>query len=154
MRTILLAGILAFAVISVTAQSKMDLKLNLEKNKVYRFKSANEQTVSQTVNGIQQNTETKSNSTISIKMLDASPEFLVAEVRFDTMYTITNAMGMNTVINSASEGNIKSTNTGEVLSCIMNRLSKNPLYAKMNYSGKVIEIVNAKMLSVVVTILP
>jgi len=36
------------------------------------------------------------------------------------------------------------------MSCIMNRLSKNPLYVKMDYAGKPIEIVNLKMLSDVI----
>jgi hypothetical protein len=35
----------------------------------------------------------------------------------------------------------------DVLSCIMNRLSKNALYVKMDFAGKPIEIVNSKMLS-------
>jgi hypothetical protein len=133
--------------ISLMAQNGADLKLNLEKNKVYRFKSFSDQTISQTVNGVQQTTNTKSNSTTSIKMVDATPDFLIADIRFDTIVTTTNAMGKIVSINSAVEGNIKSSEMADVMSCIMNRLSKNSLYVKMDYVGKVIEIVNAKMLS-------
>jgi hypothetical protein len=129
------------------AQSGTTLKLNLEKNKVYRLKSTSEQTISQTMNGMQQNTNVSTNSVVSIKMMDASADFLVAEFRFDTLVTITNAMGKVVSINSANEGNISSAEAGDVMTVIMNRLSKNPLYVKMDYTGKVIELVNAKMLS-------
>jgi hypothetical protein len=132
---------------SVIAQDGTTLKLNLEKNKVYRLKSSSEQTISQTMNGMQQNTNVTSNSVVSIKMMDASADFLVTEFRFDTLITITNAMGKIVSMNSATEGNIKSTESGEVMSAIMNRLSKNPLYLKLDYTGKVIQVVNAKMLS-------
>lgn len=80
-------------------------------------------------------------------MIDATPEFIIAEVRFDTVIIQTNAMGMTTNINSTSEGNLQSSNTSDVMSCIMNRLSKNGLFAKMDYSGKVVELINTKMLS-------
>jgi hypothetical protein len=136
--------------ISLMAQNTANLKLNLEKNKVYRFKSISEQTISQTMNGVQQTTNVKSNSTTSIKMVDATPDFLIAEVRFDTLITNTNSMGKIVIINSINEGNIKSTEMTDVMSCIMNRLSKNALYVKMDYVGKVIEIVNSKMLSDVI----
>ena len=39
-------------------------------------------------------------------------------------------------MSSVSEGNIKSTETADVMSCIMNRLSKNALYVKMDFTGK------------------
>lgn len=132
---------------SIMAQNGTTLKLNLEKNKVYRLKSSSEQTISQTMNGMQQNTNVKSNSLVSIKMMDASADFLIAEFRFDTIITITNAMGKIVTISSANEGNLKSTEAGDVMTVIMNRLSKNPLYVKLDYTGRVIELVNAKMLS-------
>jgi hypothetical protein len=132
---------------TIFAQSGTTLKLNLEKNKVYRLKSTSEQTISQTMNGMQQNTNVTSNSVVSVKMMDAAADFLVAEFRFDTLVTITNAMGKVVSINSANEGNITSAEAGDVMTVIMNRLSKNPLYVKMDYTGKIIELVNAKMLS-------
>jgi len=132
------------------AQNSASLKMNLEKNKVYRFSSASEQTVSQTINGNQQNTDSKSNSTISIKMVDATADFMITEVRFDTIIYNTNSMGKTSIISSVKEGDIKSAETADVMSCIMNRLSKNALYIKMDYTGKVLEIVNSKMLSDVI----
>jgi hypothetical protein len=114
---------------------------------VYRLKSTSDQTVSQTVNGVQQSTGTYSNTTFSIKMIDAAADFIVAEVKFDTMIINTNAMGKMININSASEGNMASSEMSDIMSSVMNRLSKNAIYVKLDASGKVIEIVNSKMLS-------
>jgi hypothetical protein len=147
MKKILLSLTAILMGFSVIAQNGTTLKLNLEKNKVYRLKSSSEQTISQTMNGMQQNTNMTSRSVVSIKMMDASADFIVAEFRFDTLNTITNAMGKVVNMNSANEGDIKSTESGEVISAIMNRLSKNPVYMKLDYTGKVIQVVNAKMLS-------
>jgi hypothetical protein len=147
MKTTSLLLVFVLSGISVIAQNNADLKLNPEKNVPYRFRSSSEQTISQTVNGIQQNTSVTSSSTLTLKMVDATPDFSIAEVRFDTINTTTNAMGVTTVINSAVEGKISSANMSDVMSCIMNRLSKNALYVKMDPTGKVIELINARMLS-------
>jgi hypothetical protein len=132
---------------SVLAQNTVDLKMNLEKNKVYRLKSVSEQTVTQTINGVQQTTESKVNYTMSLKMVDKTADFLITEVHFDTITTSTNTMGKMVSISSAGEGDIKSTEMADVLSCVMNRLSKNALYVKMDFTGKPLEIINLKMLS-------
>jgi hypothetical protein len=132
------------------AQNSVSLKMNLEKNKVYRLSSSSEQTITQTINGNQQTTDSKTNNTISIKMIDATADFIIAEVRFDTIIYNTNSMGKTTIVSSVSEGNIKSAETADVMSYIMNRLSKNALYIKMDFAGKVLEIVNSKMVSDVI----
>jgi len=121
--------------------------MNLEKNKVYRLKSLSEQTVTQTINGVQQTTESKVNYTMSLKMIDATADFMIAEVHFDTLITSTNTMGKIANYSSVTEGDIKSAEMADVLSCIMNRLSKNALYVKMDFAGKPLEIINLKMLS-------
>lgn len=131
----------------IMAQNPANLKLNLEKNKVYRLKSVSEQTVTQTINGVQQTTESKVNYTMSLKMIDATADYLITEVRFDTMTTYTNTMGKVVSHSSVNEGDIKSSETDEVLSCIMNRLSKNALYVKIDFAGRPLEIVNLKMLT-------
>jgi len=145
---------LSFAVllicISVMAQNSVNLRMNLEKNKVYRFNSASESTVTQTINGNSQSSDTKTNNTISIKMVDATPDFMIAEVRFDSLITISNAMGKVTNMNSSKEGDMKSSEATDVMRCINNRLSKNALYVKMDFSGKVLQVVNSKMLSDVI----
>jgi Family of unknown function (DUF6263) len=147
MKKILLSCVTILFCISVIAQNSVNLKLNLEKNKVYRFNSVSEQTILQTVNGNQQTVESKTNHTASIKMVDATAAFIIAEVHFDTLITNTNSMGKTINISSVSEGDIKSKETTDIMSCIMNRLSKNAVYVKMNFTGKVIDIVNSKMLS-------
>jgi proteasome assembly chaperone (PAC2) family protein len=150
MKKLLLLCVAVLFCFSIMAQNSVNLKMNLEKNKVYRFSSASEQTVIQTVNGNQQTVESKTNNTVSIKMIDATADFMIAEIRFDTLITKTNSMGKTTSMSSVSEGNIKSAETADVISCIMNRLSKNAVYIKMDFAGKVLEIVNAKMLSDVI----
>ncbi|MGD0754057.1 MAG: DUF6263 family protein [Bacteroidales bacterium] len=147
MKKILLSCIAVLFSVSLMAQNSVNLKMNLEKNKVYRFNSASEQTVTQTVNGNQQAIDSKTNQTVSIKMVDATADFMIAEVRFDTLISNTNSMGKTINMSSVSEGNIKSTEMADIMSCIMNRLSKNALYIKMDFTGKVLEIVNSKMLS-------
>jgi hypothetical protein len=151
MKKIILSIFAVLICLSMVAQSNQALKLNLEKNKVYRFRSSSEQTILQTVNGNQQTVESKTDYTLSIKMIDATAELMVAEVHLDTLITKTNTNGKTIIMSSASEGDIKSTEVAAVMSCIMNRLSKNALYVKMDFTGKVNEIVNLKMLSAIVT---
>jgi hypothetical protein len=124
-----------------------EFRMNPEKNKIYRMKSMSEQTISQTVNGIQQTTQSKVNYVMLMKIIDVTPEFMIAEIRFDTLITNTNAMGQQINISSAVEGDLKSSKTGDIMSCIMNRLSKNAVYTKIDYTGKPLEILNSKMLS-------
>jgi hypothetical protein len=147
MKNILFTGIAVLLTISVQAQPGVTLKMNLEKNKVYQLRSVADQTVTQTINGAQQTTESHVSYTLSLKMVDATPEFMITEVRFDTLTTQTNTMGKLSSMSSANEGDIKSSETANVVSYIMNRLSKNAIYAKIDYSGKPVEIVNARMLS-------
>jgi hypothetical protein len=132
---------------SIAAQNTAELKMNLEKNKVYRLKSVSEQTITQTINGVQQTTESKVDYTLSMKMIDATAGFLITEVHFDTIMTSTNTMGKISSYSSVNEGDIKSAETTDVLSCIMNRLSKNALYVKLDFTGKPLEIINLKLLS-------
>ena len=147
MKKILLSAIAVLFMLPVMAQQTASLKMNPEKNKLYRFKSVSEQTITQTVSGNNQTVVTKVDYALSLKMLDVTPEFMVTEVHFDTLITNTNTMGKATLISSVVEGDIKSSETGDIMSCIMNRLSSNALYVKINFTGKPVEIVNAKMLS-------
>jgi len=147
MKRILLSASFLLIAITIMAQEKVNLRMNLEKNKTYRLKSVSEQVINQTVNGATQTVESGVNYTISLKMLDRTPELMVSEIRFDTLITNTNTMGKVSKISSAVEGDMKSSETSEIMSCIMNRLSKNAIYVKMDFTGKPLEVVNAKMLS-------
>lgn len=146
MKKLLLSVIAVVFCFSLVAQTAM-LRMNPEKNKVYRLRSLTNQTVSQTINGNQQTTEANVDYVFSMKMMDVTPDFIIAEIHFDTLITKSNAMGKQVNISSAVEGNIKSSETGEIMSCIMNRLSKNAVYSKIDFTGKPIEIANGKMLS-------
>jgi proteasome assembly chaperone (PAC2) family protein len=150
MKKLLLSIISVLFCISIMAQNSVNLKLNLEKNKVYRFNSSSAQTITQTINGNQQTTDTKVDYTLSLKVIDATTDFMISEIHIDTMKTNTNAMGKSIIVSSTSEADIKSKEMADVMSCIMNRLSKNAVYAKIDYTGRVAEIVNAKMLSDVI----
>lgn len=150
MKKILLSCSAVLFCFSLIAQTNASLKLNLEKNKVYRFNSTSSQTIIQTINGNQQTVESEVDYTLSIKMIDATPDFMITEIHIDTMKTNTNSMGKTTSMSSNVAGDIKSAEMSDVVSCIMNRLSKNALYVKMDYSGKPLEIVNSKMLSDVI----
>jgi hypothetical protein len=132
---------------AVLGQNSADLRMNLEKNKVYRLRSVSEQTILQTVNGNQQTIESFTGNTISLKMVDGTLAFIVAEVKLDTLTTKTNSMGKITSFSSALEGNVKSEESSEVVSWFMNKMSKSPLYAKIDFTGKTIEIVNLKMVA-------
>jgi hypothetical protein len=147
MKKILLSVIAILSGISVMAQNSANLKMNLEKNKVYLLKSVSEQTVTQTINGNQQTVDSRVDYTLSLKMIDVTPDFMVTEIHFDTLVINTNTMGKTASINSTVEGDIKSSETSDIMSCIMNRLSKSALYVKMDFTGKPVEIVNTKMLS-------
>lgn len=147
MKKFLFAGIAVLLSVSLQAQNGVTLKMNLEKNKVYQLRSVSDQTVTQTINGAQQTTESHVSYTLSLKMVDATPEFMIMEVRFDTLTTNTNTMGKLSSMSSVNEGDIKSSEMADVISCIMNRMSKNAIYAKIDYSGKPFEILNARMLS-------
>ncbi len=127
MKRILLSTAALLIVILLTAQETANLRLNLEKNKIYRLKSVSEQTVTQTINGALQTVESKIIYALSMKILDVTPDLMVTEVRFDTIITKTNAMGKITDINSTVEGDIKSSETTDIMSCIMNRLTRNAL---------------------------
>lgn len=147
MKRLFFSCLISLTVFSVKAQDAVDLRLNLEKNRIYRFRSSSDQHITQTVNSVQQTSAVNSASVTSFKVMDLQPSFFVAEIRFDTLLTTTNSMGKPVIMNSANPGNMASGDMSDVMSCIMNRLSKNPLFAKISYSGKVMEIVNAKMLS-------
>jgi hypothetical protein len=138
--------VILFCAISA-GQNSANLRMNPEKNKSYSFRSVTEQTILQTVNGNQQTIESKTNYTVSLKMVDSTPAFIVTEVRFDTLATTTNTMGKTVTMSSASEGDIQSKETSDIMSYFMNRMSRNPLYAKIDFTGKVTEIVNSKMVS-------
>lgn len=129
------------------AQQDANLRLNPEKNKTYRFRSFTKQTVIQTVSGNQQTIESEVLYSFTLKMMDATSDFIVAEVHLDTISTKTNQMGRIENISSVREGDIKSSEPAEVMSAIMSRLSRAAIFARIDYTGQPLEILNHRMLS-------
>lgn len=147
MKNLIILGIALFYCFSIGAQQSVPLKLNLEKNKVYRLKKVSQQNIVQSMNGMEQTTSVNNNSVVSFKMIEQTQDFLVTEVRFDTIVTKTSAMGQNFTYNSANPGNIKSDKINEVMDCLMNRYCSTPLFVKITPTGKVLEIINLKLFS-------
>lgn len=147
MKTIVQIILFLAGAVSLQAQQAADLRLNLEKNRVYRLKSYSEQGISQTINGVTQSTDVISRSVLSVKVLESAPDFVVAEVRFDTIINKTNSMGNQSEVNSSLAGKVESAEASEVMAYFMNRFCANALFAKIDYRGKVLEILNLKMFS-------
>jgi hypothetical protein len=140
MKTIVSVLLTAIFSVSVMAQSPVNLKYNLEKNKVYKAKTIVSQNQKRTMQGVDQVIEVENTLYLSMKALSLAPDFFMAEVKFDT---IKNSVSMPKMeFSSAIEGNIKSDNTDEIMNCVLNRLSKSTLLVKMAYSGHVIDIMN------------
>lgn len=139
MRTFLSLIFLTVFCGSLLSQSA-ELKYNLEKGKTYRVKSTSSYNQKMTIQGMEQITETNSISYVSLKMLDAKPDFFLAEVKFDTTVTKVSTPPME--LNSSEEGDINSENVVEVMKCILNRLSKSTIVARMSYTGHVQDIMN------------
>ncbi|MFW6226509.1 MAG: DUF6263 family protein [Bacteroidota bacterium] len=141
---ILLSIITLVALNSAVFAQSTELKYNLEKGKAYIAKSISTQEQTMTVQGMERNTETKSTSYLSLKMLDSKPDFFIAEVKFDTIVTEVSMPPMN--ISSADAGDINSEDPIEVTTAILNRLSNSTMVVRMDYSGKVQDIMNHQVI--------
>jgi hypothetical protein len=130
--------------ISLSAQSQVDLKLNLKSGKKYAIKSASEQTVNTSFNGMQQSTQVKSGIVLSIIAKETNAAGIIAEVQLDTITTSTNAGMMKLDINSGKGGSISSSDISEAMSAVMARLSSCKLQVKFSPEGKVLEISNVQ----------
>lgn len=131
--TLLLIACLTYAFL--TAQST-ELKYNLEANKTYRLKNSSVDNT--TAQGM--NTESKTDIVISIKPINLEEDFFIASVKFDTM-NITNSMPAMK-IESANEGDLTSSDPTVALNAIINRLCSNELIVRLDYTGKVLDVVN------------
>lgn len=118
----------------------VELKYNLEKNKVYRAKISSTQAQTTSMQGVDRSVETVSNTYFSIKMLDSKPDFIIAEAQFDSIITEVSAPPM--LLNSNNKGDINSPEITEVMSCVLNRLCNSKILVKMDYRGKILEIMN------------
>lgn len=139
--TFIVVTLIAFPAIS---QKKADLSYHLEMNKVYRAKATTVQQTTQTVMGNEQSVQTNSTSVISLKPLKQLEGELITEVRFDTIITIISQPAME--INSTRPGNLNSSDPGEILECILNRMSNSTFVVKMTNYGRVVQFMNLEPL--------
>lgn len=134
MKTIF-ALILMFVLTNSHAQKK-ELRLNLEKGHTYNHKSKTNTTVSQDVNG---------KITNIVMEISGSTSFLVNSVTnngYDMMVKI-DSMGMSMQMpNGVLEFNSEKTDTTNILSMLLSKMTNIPFEVKMTRSGKVTEVNN------------
>jgi len=118
------------------AQSPANLKLNLEKGKVYTIKSTSKQVIQQTYNGQQFSIDVNANNVITCKVLQQVNDVMDMEFRFDTIASKISSPMFNKETNSAKPAG---SDPQEIL---MNKLSTYKLIAKISTAGKFISFVN------------
>lgn len=142
MKNLFFLALIIFLSFSVSAQSQVDLKLNLEKGKTYRLKSSSVTNMVQTIMGNQQASENKSSSVMSLKPVELNAGSFKAEVRFDTIAYTTATPKMD--VASYKTGSLSSNDPGIILNVILSRLSKSVIDVEMSYSGKVLSVSNLR----------
>jgi hypothetical protein len=135
MKTFISSVFFTLLSISLMAQAPVDLKLNLEKGKVYSVKSTSKQVMQITANGQQINMNVNTSNVLSCKVLRQENEIMDIEFKFDTISQKSSSVMGTIETNSAKQGK-------EPLEKIMNKLSKTKLIAKISTSGKFIDFVN------------
>jgi hypothetical protein len=117
------------------------LKLNLEKGQTYKLKSVSQQTITQTMNGMQMNIETNNTAVLEFLPEALETDYMLVRVKFDSILSNMNMPMQSIKINTNKPGNLK--NPGDLMNNVMSVLVKNPLEVKFSYTGKVIQIINA-----------
>jgi len=136
MKTLISSAFLALLGISVMAQTPANLKLNLEKGKVYNIKSTSKQTIQQTANGQTFNLDVYSNTVVSYKVLKQENDIMDIELKFDTIASKISSAMFNKETNSAKPAG------NDPLEKIMNKVSASKLVVKVSTAGKFIDFVN------------
>lgn len=136
MKTLVTSVLFALCAVSLMAQSPANLKLNLEKGKVYTIKSTSKQVIQQTYNGQQFSIDVNANNVITCKVLQQVNDVMDMEFRFDTIASKISSPMFNKETNSAKPAG---SDPQEIL---MNKLSTYKLIAKISTAGKFISFVN------------
>lgn len=136
MKTFILSVFFTLLGISLMAQTPVNLKLNLEKGKVYTIKSTSKQAIQQTANGQQYNLDVYSNAVVSYKVLQQQDDLMDIELKFDTIASKISSAMFNKETNSAKPAG------NDPLEKIMNKMSSYKLIAKISTAGKFIDFVN------------
>jgi len=136
MKTLITSVFFALCAVSLMAQTSVNLKLNLEKGKVYSIKTTSKQAIQQTYNGQQFAIDVNSNSVFSYKVLQQVNDIMDIEFKFDTLASKISSPMFNKETNSAKPA---SSDPTEI---IMNKISTYKLIAKISTAGKFISFVN------------
>jgi len=85
MKTFIASLVFALLSISLMAQSPVNLKLNLEKGRVYKVKSTSKQAIQQTANGQQYAIDVLSNTVFSFRVLKQENDVMDISFKLDTI---------------------------------------------------------------------
>lgn len=135
MKTLISSVFFTLLSISLLAQAPVDLKLKLEKGKVYTIKNNTKQAIQQTANGQQFAIDVVTNNVITFKVLQQDKDVMDIEFKFDTIASKISSPMFKRETNSAKPGN-------EPLEKLMNKMSKYRIVAKINTAGKFVNFVN------------
>ena len=136
MKKLISSVFLAFLGLSLMAQTPVNMKLNLEKGKLYTIKSTSKQTSQQSVSGQQYNMDIFSSSVITYKVLAQENNVMNIEFKFDTIVSKISSVMMTKETNSAKPA------SDDPLERIMNKMSTYKIIAKISTDGKFIDFVN------------
>jgi len=135
MKTFVSSLLLCFVSISLMAQSPVNIKLNLEKNKEYKIRSTTKQAIQQTAGGQQIAIDVVSSNVFSFKVLNQTNDQMDIAFKFDTLASKISSAMFKRETNSAKPGN-------EPLEKIMNKMSSYKIVARISTAGKFIQFVN------------
>ena len=135
MKTLFSTVVFTLLSISLIAQSPVNLKLNLQKGKIYTVKTTSKQVMQITANGQQINMNLNTNTVVKYKVLKQENNIMDIEFKFDTIAQKSSSVMGTVETNSAKPGK-------EPLEKLMNKLSKYKLIAKISTSGKFVDFVN------------
>lgn len=136
MKKLILSVVFALVGVTLMAQAPVNMKLNLEKGKLYTIKSTSKQTVQQSVSGQQFNMDVSSSTVVSYKVLSQENNVMNIEFKFDTIMSKISSIMMNRETNSAKPAG------DDPLGKIMNKMSTNKIIAKISTDGKFVDFVN------------
>jgi len=122
--------------ISLMAQTPVNMKLNLEKGKVYTIKSTSKQAIQQTANGQTYAMDINSNTVVRYKVLNKENEIMNIEFKIDTIATKISSPMFNKETSSAKPA------SNDPVEKIMNKMCKYKIIAKISTAGKFMDFVN------------
>lgn len=136
MKKIISSVFLAFLAVSLMAQAPVNIKLNLEKGKVYTVKNTSKQAMQIDAGGQQIVMDITTNNVVTYKVLKQENDVMDIEFKFDTIASKTVSPMMTKEINSAKPAGNDPTEK------LMNKMSTYTIIAKISTTGKFVDFVN------------